>query len=92
MLRLSLTLLFFSSAPQTPAFFFKDTLKKLGVSIVMTLVIVSLLLHVIKWGGPHFYFYAWAFCCAASLFIVSIYADYIAPLFDKVSARQRWAE
>ena len=50
----------------------------------MTLVIVSLLLLVIKWGGQHFYLYAWAFCCVASLFIVSIYADYIAPLFDKV--------
>lgn len=68
---------------QTIGFFFKDLVKKLIVSCILMLPITALLLYIIKAGGDYFFIYAWAFMLITSLLLVTIYADYIAPLFDK---------
>lgn len=68
---------------QTFGFFIKDNIKKLLVSVVLTIPIIALLLYIIRIGGDYFFIYAWIFLTVVSLFIVTIYADYIAPLFDK---------
>lgn len=68
---------------QTLPFFLKDTVKKLLVGMALALPIVSLLIYIIKIGGDYFFIYAWAFMLVVSLFIITIYADFIAPLFDK---------
>ncbi|RNA09481.1 CAAX prenyl protease 1 -like protein [Brachionus plicatilis] len=68
---------------QTFVFFMKDNLKKLLVSMALSLPILALLLYIIKIGGDYFFIYAWVFITIVSLFIITIYADYIAPLFDK---------
>jgi STE24 endopeptidase len=68
---------------QTLGFFIKDNLKKFAVNIVLSTPIVGLLLYIIKAGGEYFFIYAWLFVTIVSLILVSIYADFIAPLFDK---------
>lgn len=68
---------------QTLAFFFKDAIKKFLVTQCILLPVTSLLLYIIKIGGDYFFIYAWLFTLVVSLVLVTIYADYIAPLFDK---------
>lgn len=68
---------------QTLGFFFKDLVKKLLVSTALTLPIVAAIIWIIKWGGDYFFIYAWGFSLVVSLFIIAIYHDYIAPLFDR---------
>uniref|UniRef100_A0A8C6WF91 CAAX prenyl protease n=1 Tax=Neogobius melanostomus TaxID=47308 RepID=A0A8C6WF91_9GOBI len=68
---------------QTLGFFFKDALKKFVVTQCILLPVTSLLLYIIKMGGDYFFIYAWLFTLGVSLVLVTIYADYIAPLFDK---------
>ncbi|KAK2843787.1 hypothetical protein Q7C36_012002 [Tachysurus vachellii] len=68
---------------QTLGFFLKDALKKFVVTQCILLPVTSLLLYIIKIGGDYFFIYAWLFTLIVSLVLVTIYADYIAPLFDK---------
>uniref|UniRef100_A0A8C2CXK7 CAAX prenyl protease n=1 Tax=Cyprinus carpio TaxID=7962 RepID=A0A8C2CXK7_CYPCA len=68
---------------QTVGFFLKDALKKFAVTQCILLPVTSLLLYIIKIGGDYFFIYAWLFTLIVSLILVTIYADYIAPLFDK---------
>ncbi|XP_077415078.1 CAAX prenyl protease 1 homolog [Vanacampus margaritifer] len=68
---------------QTLGFFIKDAVKKFAVTQCILLPVTSLLLYIIKIGGDYFFIYAWLFTLAVSLVLVTIYADYIAPLFDK---------
>ncbi|KAJ8398151.1 hypothetical protein AAFF_G00429950 [Aldrovandia affinis] len=68
---------------QTLGFFLKDAVKKFVVTQCILLPVTSLLLYIIKIGGDYFFIYAWLFTLAVSLVLVTIYADYIAPLFDK---------
>ncbi|XP_051578440.1 CAAX prenyl protease 1 homolog [Myxocyprinus asiaticus] len=68
---------------QTLGFFLKDAVKKFAVTQCILLPVTSLLLYIIKIGGDYFFIYAWLFTLTVSLILVTIYADYIAPLFDK---------
>ncbi|XP_051843734.1 CAAX prenyl protease 1 homolog [Antechinus flavipes] len=68
---------------QTFGFFMKDSVKKFIVTQCILLPVSSLLLYIIKIGGDYFFIYAWLFTLIVSLVLVTIYADYIAPLFDK---------
>ncbi|XP_037097756.1 CAAX prenyl protease 1 homolog [Syngnathus acus] len=68
---------------QTLGFFIKDAVKKFAVTQCILLPVTSLLLYIIKIGGDYFFIYAWLFTLGVSLVLVTIYADYIAPLFDK---------
>ncbi|XP_064327645.1 CAAX prenyl protease 1 homolog isoform X2 [Phalacrocorax carbo] len=68
---------------ETLGFFFKDAIKKFIVTQCILLPVTSLLLYIIKIGGDYFFIYAWLFTLVVSLVLVTIYADYIAPLFDK---------
>ena len=44
---------------------------------------VSVLFQIVYWGGDHFYLYLWLFAMFMLLFLMTVYPDYIAPLFDK---------
>ncbi|PVD28913.1 hypothetical protein C0Q70_11508 [Pomacea canaliculata] len=68
---------------QTLGFFIKDQLKKFVVMQVIILPIVATLIFIIKAGGDYFFIYAWFFTFVVSMLLITIYADYIAPLFDK---------
>jgi len=41
------------------------------------------LINIIKWGGPYFYIWTWSFLLLFSLFMMTIYPNVIAPLFNK---------
>lgn len=45
--------------------------------------ILALLIYIVRIGGDYFFIYAWLFVTMITLMLVTIYADYIAPLFDK---------
>ncbi|XP_052245331.1 CAAX prenyl protease 1 homolog isoform X3 [Dreissena polymorpha] len=68
---------------QTPGFFVKDQIKKFFVSLAIGMPIVALLIYIIQIGGDYFFIYVWVFLLVVSLLMITIYADYIAPLFDK---------
>lgn len=76
----------FSIFFQTFGFYVKDQIKKFAIIIAISLPITAALLWIIKAGGDYFFIYAWAFVFVISLLLVTIYADYIAPLFDKFTA------
>ena len=67
-------------------FFIKDTIKKLLVTLVLTLPIFSLLIKIIQIGGDYFFVYAWLFITITTLVIAFVYPNYIAPLFDRYDA------
>lgn len=68
---------------QTIGFFFKDLVKKLVVALAIGLPLVAVLIYIIKIGGTYFFLYAWLFILVVSLLMLTVYADYIAPLFDR---------
>ncbi|XP_064617777.1 CAAX prenyl protease 1 homolog [Liolophura sinensis] len=68
---------------QTLPFFFKDLVKKYFVMQAFALPLTAGLIYIIKIGGDYFFIYTWVFTFVVSLLIVTIYADYIAPLFDR---------
>ncbi|EDO31610.1 predicted protein [Nematostella vectensis] len=68
---------------QTLGFFIKDSIKKLVVMMAIMLPVSAGLIFIIKWGGQYFFLYAWLFTIFITLVIVTVYLDYIAPLFDK---------
>lgn len=68
---------------QTPGFFIKDKIKKFFISQLLSAPIVSGLVYIIKAGGDYFFVYLWGFTMAVVMFLMTIYPDYIAPLFDK---------
>ncbi|XP_047128545.1 CAAX prenyl protease 1 homolog isoform X1 [Hydra vulgaris] len=68
---------------QTLGFYFKDLVKKLVVTTAISLPVTSILIWIIKWGGQYFFIYTWLFALGVSLFMIAIYHDYIAPLFDR---------
>ncbi|XP_045197524.1 CAAX prenyl protease 1 homolog [Mercenaria mercenaria] len=68
---------------QTPGFFAKDQVKKFFVTLAIAVPITALLIYIIQIGGDYFFIYVWLFLLVVSLLMITIYADYIAPLFDK---------
>lgn len=45
--------------------------------------LISAVVYIVKVGGDYFFLYLWLFAMATSFFLLTIYPDYIAPLFDK---------
>ncbi|RWS17165.1 CAAX prenyl protease 1-like protein [Dinothrombium tinctorium] len=68
---------------QTLGFYFKDKLKKFVVSQAIMNPIIAAVIYIIHIGGDYFFIYLWAFCSVIVFLFMTIYADYIAPLFDK---------
>lgn len=68
---------------QTVAFFIKDQIKSLVLSLVITLPIVSVVIFIIRLGDNMFVGWLWLFTTLATLLLLTIYPTVIAPLFDK---------
>jgi STE24 endopeptidase len=68
---------------QTVGLFFMDKLKGYALSVVIGFPLVSALIYIIEWGGEHFYIYVWLMLFVFSLVMMTIYPEYIAPLFNK---------
>lgn len=68
---------------QTVGFYIKDQIKSYFVSMVITVPLTCGAIYIIKAGGDYFFIYLWGFAMIVLLFLMTIYPDYIAPLFDK---------
>jgi len=68
---------------QTPMFFARDQVKKFVVSQVVQAPILAGVIKIVLWGGDFFFVYLWVFAVLMTLFLMTIYPDVIAPLFDK---------
>ena len=66
----------------TLGFYFKDFIKKMIVWQAILSPVVAVAYHIIRIGGDFFFVYLWAFCMIFMLFMLTIYQDFIAPLFD----------
>ncbi|KAL1131900.1 hypothetical protein AAG570_011511 [Ranatra chinensis] len=67
---------------QTPVFFVKDWLKSYLLTIVIVPSLSCIAVYIVKIGGDYFFVYLWLFAMVTMLFFMTVYADYIAPLFD----------
>lgn len=70
---------------QTAMFFIKDEIKKFFVAQIITLPILSSMICVVQNGGDYFFWYLWMLSVVVSLFMMILYPEVIAPLFDKYS-------
>ena len=60
-------MIIYTSWLQTLGFFLKDMVKKLIVTLVLSLPITAGLIYIIKIGGDYFFLYAWVFTLVISL-------------------------
>ncbi|XP_018399124.1 PREDICTED: CAAX prenyl protease 1 homolog [Cyphomyrmex costatus] len=70
---------------QTTMFFIKDEIKKFVVGQILILPILNCVIWVVQNGGDYFFWYLWILFVVLSLFIMILYPEIIAPLFDKYS-------
>ncbi|XP_072744658.1 CAAX prenyl protease 1 homolog [Anoplolepis gracilipes] len=70
---------------QTTAFFIKDEIKKFIVSQIIVLPLLCGMIWIVKNGGDYFFWYLWMLSVVVSLFMMILYPEVIAPLFDKYS-------
>lgn len=68
---------------QTAGFFVWDKIKEFFVSQIIYMIITSIMIVVIKNGGPYFFIWLWAVVGIISMVLLIIYPAVIAPLFDK---------
>ncbi|KMQ89260.1 caax prenyl protease 1-like protein [Lasius niger] len=69
----------------TTAFFIKDEIKKFVVSQIIALPLLCGMIWIVKNGGDYFFWYLWILSVVVSLFMMILYPEVIAPLFDKYS-------
>lgn len=67
---------------QTMSFFIKDKIKKFFLTQLIMLPMVAAVIKIIQWGGDYFILYLWGFILVFSAFMMVVYPEFIAPLFD----------
>lgn len=67
----------------TLGLFIRDKLLTIALSLGLGAPIISVIVWLVRVGGPYFYFYVWAFLFVVSLVMMTIYPTFIAPLFNK---------
>lgn len=67
----------------TVGLFFQDKIMTIALTFVLGLPILSAIVWLVRAGGEHFYFYVWAFLLVVSIVMMTIYPEWIAPLFNK---------
>lgn len=70
---------------QTAGFFVWDKIKQFAVMQIITAMIASVVIVVVKNGGDYFFIWLWGVVGAITLILLTIYPAVIAPLFDKYS-------
>ncbi|XP_014242540.1 CAAX prenyl protease 1 homolog isoform X2 [Cimex lectularius] len=68
---------------QTVPFFIKDKILSYTVLTVLVVPLTCIAIYIVKAGGEYFFLYLWLFAMVTLFFLMSIYPDFIAPLFDK---------
>merc|ERR1719326_442608 len=67
----------------TRGLFFTDKIKGLLLSTIIGFPVLSVIITLIKQGGPYFYLYIWAFMFAFSIIMMTLVPILIMPLFNK---------
>lgn len=67
----------------TLGLFVQDKLMTLGLTFTISFPVLSVIVYLVRIGGPYFYFYVWFFLFVFSLLMMTIYPTLIAPLFNK---------
>jgi len=67
----------------TLGLFFTDKIKGLLLSTIIGFPVLSVIITLIKQGGPYFYLYIWAFMFAFSIIMMTLVPILIMPLFNK---------
>ena len=67
----------------TVGLFFRDKLVGLALTVGLGFPVASVVVWLVRWGGPYFYYYVWAFLFVLSIVLMTIYPTVIAPLFNK---------
>lgn len=68
---------------QTTAFFIKDQIKAYFISQIIMLPLMAAIIKIIEAGGDYFFVYLWVFVFGFTIFMMIVYPEFIAPLFDK---------
>ncbi|GIL78776.1 hypothetical protein Vretimale_269 [Volvox reticuliferus] len=68
---------------QTMGLFLSDLVKQVVLAMVMMPPIVGIVTYILQVAGPLLPLYLWAFFFGLSLFLMTIYPIFIAPLFNK---------
>ncbi|XP_046403597.1 CAAX prenyl protease 1 homolog [Ischnura elegans] len=71
---------------QTCGFFIKDKIKAFVVGQIIMLPLFAAVVKIVQVGGEYFFLYLWLFAMMVTFFLLTVYPDYIAPLFDKYTA------
>ena len=67
----------------TLALFLRDKVLGLALGLGIGGPVLAMVVWIVRWGGPHFYFYVWLFLCIISVVFMGLYPTLIAPLFNK---------
>lgn len=71
---------------QTVAFFVKDKIKSFVVGQTIMLSLIAVMIYIVQKGGDYFFLYLWVFAMVVTFVLMTIYPNYIAPLFDKYTS------
>jgi STE24 endopeptidase len=69
----------------TLGLYVQDKIMTLILTFSLSMPILSIVVWLVRIGGPHFYFYIWLFLCVVGIILMTVYPVYIAPLFNKYS-------
>jgi STE24 endopeptidase len=72
----------------TPGLFVADTLKSLLVAALFGIPLAACVLWLMARMGDYWWLYAWLVWVAFNLFMLAVYPNWIAPLFNKFSPMQ----
>lgn len=67
----------------TARFFAVDKIKKFVIGQLIALPLLAAFVKIMMIGGDYFFVYLWIFLLVVSMLLLTIYPDFIAPLFDK---------
>lgn len=67
----------------TLGLFFQDKLMTLGLTFAISFPVLSVIVYLVRIGGPYFYYYVWLFLFVFSIIMMTVYPTLIAPLFNK---------
>lgn len=72
----------FKTESQTLPLFFKDIVLQLVLTLVFGSPCICVVISLARVGGPYYYVYVCAFLFAFSIFMMTIWPEYVAPLFN----------
>lgn len=69
----------------TPWLYFTDSVKGFLINMVITIPLMAAVVKLVRWGGSNFWIYVWALMFVFSIIMLTIYPNYIMPMFNKYS-------